>query len=328
MFESLKGAVVIVGLFFIFSCTSDTREHPEITPLARYQYTQLHLGVQVRIVLYAEKEDQAISAAKEAYTKIATLEDIFSSYRAHSELNRLSTHPKDSLLVVSKPLFEVLKASLDLSEETGGSFDVTLGPLITLWRNSRENNTLPDSITIRATKQKTGWHHIKLIDSTHSVKLSRSPLQLNMGGIAKGYILDEALNTLRDYEVPIAFIEAGGDIVVGDPPPDSEGWAIDVPGAPSSDPLARRASALHNAAISTSGDTEQFVVIDGQRYSHVIDPATGLGTTHRTMATVIADNGITSDSYATALTVMSPESRDEFLTNHPRVIAFIQTVEE
>ena len=101
-----------------------------------------------------------------------------------------------------------------------------------------------------------------------------------------------------------------------------------IPGASEDSPAARAAKTLTNAAISSSGDTEQFVVINGVRYSHVIDPSTGLGATHRTMATVIASSGMLSDSYATALSIMPPSRRTSFLKNHPEIVTFIRTVED
>ena len=173
----------------------------------------------MRIVLYTDNESRAIEAATEAYSKIANFEDIFSSYRAHSELRRLSQQPEHTPISVSAPLYHVLKASLLLSEETGGMFDITLGPLISLWHETRDNKQLPSQESIEQALHQTGWRHIQLSDSARMVSLSRSPLSLNMGGIAKGYILDEALKTLTDHGVSRAFLEAGGDIVVGDAPP-------------------------------------------------------------------------------------------------------------
>jgi thiamine biosynthesis lipoprotein len=127
-------------------------------------------------------------------------------------------------------------------------------------------------------------------------------MRLDLGGIAKGYILQEALATLRLAGVTRALVESGGDIVVGDAPPGRDGWTIHVSGA---DPDFRAAaSRLTNSALSTSGATMQFVEIDGVRYSHVIDPRTGLGVTNAVTAHVIARDAATADALATALTVV------------------------
>jgi thiamine biosynthesis lipoprotein len=127
-------------------------------------------------------------------------------------------------------------------------------------------------------------------------------MRLDLGGIAKGYILQEALATLRRAGIDRALVESGGDIVVGDAPPGHDGWTIDVSAA---DPDFRQsASRLTNVALSTSGATAQFVEIDGVRYSHVVDPRTGLGVTNGLTAHVIAQDAATADALATALAVV------------------------
>ena len=309
---------------------SENREAPsndqqeEILSLARYQYTQLHLGVQVRIVLFAEKEAVAASAATAAYAKITTLEDIFSTYRIDSEISRLTKSPAYEPVLVSNHLFTVIDFAQSLSRKSNGAFDITLGPYVSLWKEARDNKQLPNMIKLEAATDKVGWQLVETNDSILSITLKQKGMQLDMGGIAKGYILDRALETLSEQGIESALIEAGGDIVVSGPPPESSGWNIEVPGSQSNNELSLEASTLTHAAISTSGDTEQYVDIDGKRYSHVIDPSTGLGSTQRNLVTVIAPNGMMSDSYATALGVMDASSQKAFLNDHPDILAFIR----
>lgn len=330
--------ILLVGVTFS-ACVDNSQEEPvlsenqdipsdvqqeEIPSLARYQYTQLHLGVQVRIVLFAEKEAVAVSAATAAYSKITTLEDIFSTYRVDSEISRLTKSPAYEPVLVSNHLFTVIDFAQSLSTNSNGAFDITLGPYVSLWKEARDNKQLPNMVKLEAATDKVGWHLIETNDSNQSITLNQKGMQLDMGGIAKGYILDKALETLNQQGIESALIEAGGDIVVSGPPPESSGWNIEVPGAQPNNELALRASSLTHAAISTSGDTEQYVEIDGKRYSHVIDPTTGLGSTQSNLVTVIAPNGMMSDSYATALGVMHPSSQKVFLEDHPNVLAYIR----
>jgi thiamine biosynthesis lipoprotein len=142
-------------------------------------------------------------------------------------------------------------------------------------------------------------------------------MRLDLGGIAKGYILQEALHVLRSTGVTRALVESGGDIVVGDAPPGRAGWRIDVPGADAA--FAARAATLSNAALSTSGPTAQFVQIDGVRYSHVVDPRTGVGLTNGITAHVIASDGATADALSTALTVLGPDAAGPILAGFPGV---------
>lgn len=317
---------VIVGLQ-VSSCRPLQPERASESALTRYQYTQLHLGVQVRMIVYAEKEDAAAVGAKAVFARIAQLEDVFSSYRSHSELSRLSQSAHENATPVSDALFTALRAAQALSAETEGAFDITAGPLIDLWRESRDNKRLPTDQALNTAMERTGWRLVELDEQKKRVTLKKAHMKLDMGGIAKGFILDEALKVLKSHGLHRALIEAGGDIVIGNPPPGRDGWGVHVPGAPPESDLFRAAQSLSNAAVSTSGDTEQYAVIEGVRYAHVVNPATGLGLTHRTMATVIAPDGLTSDGYATALTVLDSKERNAFLSNHPEVMAFIRTVE-
>ena len=197
-----------------------------------------------------------------------------------------------------------MEASVNFSKETGGAFDVTVGPYTDLWRTSRNQGQLPPPDTLSTLKNQVGWEYISMQADGQRVLLRAPRMKIDLGGIAKGYILDEAVKTLENHDVYHALIEAGGDIRVSGPPPGQRGWNIDVPDAPENEPVRLQAASLQYAAIATSGDTEQYVVIEGRRYSHTINPKTGLGLTTRRKATVIAPDGITADRFATALTVM------------------------
>ena len=143
-------------------------------------------------------------------------------------------------------------------------------------------------------------------------------MQLDLGGIAAGYACDEALQILRSHGLPRALIDASGDVLVGDPPPDREGWKVTVAGlSGGTDDPGSRTILLCNAAITTSGDARQFVEIDGQRYSHIVDPQTGLGLTRRSSTTVIAPTGWQADSYATAVNILGSKEGVPWIETHP-----------
>ena len=147
-------------------------------------------------------------------------------------------------------------------------------------------------------------------------------MRLDLGGIAKGYVLQEALRVLDARGVPRALVEAGGDIVAGDAPPGRTGWRIDTPGA--DEAVTTRAAALTRAALATSGAAMQFVEIDGTRYSHIIDPRTGLGLTHHLTAHVIAGDGATADALATALSVVGAAQGPSILRRFPGALASLR----
>ena len=195
----------------------------------------------------------------------------------------------------------------NLAVRSNGAFDVTAGPVIRLWRRARRQRALPEADRIAAALDLTGFRWLTLDAKQQTAQLAKPGMLLDVGGIAKGYAADEALKTLKRAGIERALVALGGDIAVSNPPPGKKGWTIEIaslnlPGAPKP-----RALLLHNAAVSTSGDAEQFVEIGGIRYSHIIDPRTGKALTGRRSVTVVAPNGIDSDALATAVSVMDPE---------------------
>lgn len=294
------------------------------TPLdaqARREFRELHMGVEVRIVLYAPDDERAREAARAAFARMAELEDIMSDYRPESELRRLERRPRD-WVPVSEELFEVLARAVEIAEVTDGAFDPTVGPLVALWREARRIGRLPDARMLDSARALVGWRRLVLRVGGRDVLLERPGMRLDLGGIAKGYIVERALAELRKRGVSSALVEAGGDIAVGDAPPGQQGWRID---APTADSLVQaRASALTNAVIATSGPGSQFVEIEGKRYSHVVDPRTGLGLTNANYATVIAPDGALADALATALTALGPERVARLLSRYPGVTASVR----
>ena len=258
------------------------------------------MGLPVRIRMFAASPDAARQAAIAAFARLATLDRMMSDYRPDSDLRQLSA-TRGTWQAVSPELYRVLERAVEIARATNGAFDPTVGPLVLLWRDARRTARMPDAAAIARAKKAVGWRGIEFDSSRRAVRLTRREMQLDLGGIAKGYILEEALHTLRTAGVRRALIEAGGDIVVGDAPPDRDGWRIDVTGADQD--FAARASRLTNSALATSGPSAQFVEIDGVHYSHVVDPRTGMGLTNRVTAYVIAPDGATADALATALTV-------------------------
>src|SRR5687768_7441808 len=212
------------------------------------------MGMPVHLVLYARDPVSATTAATAAFALIAELENTFSDYRADSELRRLETQP-DKWVPVSTPLFDVLQRALDIARLTDGAFDPAVGPLVNLWRDARRTGHLPANAALDSARMLTGWRKLELDTATRSVRLARAGMRLDLGGIAKGYILQAALRALAEYDVVAALIEAGGDISAAAPPPDRHGWKIDVRGA--TPDFTARAASLARAALATSGATFQ-----------------------------------------------------------------------
>lgn len=291
--------------------------------LERFEYRQVHMGLQVRILLYATAENAAIEAARAAFAEIARLDSVMSDYRADSELMELVRLAGSGPTPVSHDLFQVLTCARQVSERSSGAFDVTVSPLVRLWRTARQSGRLPDAASIDSARALVGWRSVVVDSAAQTVSLTRAGMRVDLGGIAKGYAADRALEALRAHGVTRALVEFGGDLRLGDAPPGHAGWAVEIANADS----AHRFMQLHNVAVATSGDTEQFVDIDGVRYSHVVDPSTGYGLISRIAATVVAPDGMTADALATALTIATQDQRVALLNYYPEVLAYLTTVD-
>lgn len=315
------GWLLLTMTLFLLGCAAPGEKSSQ-EEVQRYEYTQLHMGMQVRLVLYADREDRAREAARAAFNRIAVLDSTLSHYQADSELSRLNEQAGGPPVAVSDDLFNVLEYALTISERSGGAFDVTVGPLVDLWQSSAERGMLPDEGALEQTRTRVGWEYIRLDPDERTVQLLAPGMELDLGGLAKGYILDESMDILRERRIDQALIEAGGDIVVSEAPPGTEGWRIQVPYYP--EPDSMDLLVLTDVAISTSGDTEQYVLINETRYSHVIDPRTGLGLTDQVLATVVAPSGLQADALATTASILGREEGREFLTSYPKAEGFLR----
>jgi thiamine biosynthesis lipoprotein len=274
--------------------------------LERHTFAEPHMGTRIQITVYAADEATARRAARAAFDRVAALDGIMSDYRPTSELMRLCQQAGGEPVRVSEDLFQVLSRSQDLSRRSGGAFEVTVGPVVRLWRAARKDRKLPEAGELARARELGGFDKVKLDPKARTVQLTRAGMQLDLGGIAKGYAADAAQAVLKKHGITRALVAAGGDIVVSGPPPGREGWSVGIaplerPGKPA------RSLVLRDAAVSTSGDIEQFVEIDGKRYSHIVDPKTGLGLVGRSSVTVLAPCGTASDGLATAVSVLGPE---------------------
>jgi FAD:protein FMN transferase len=288
------------------------------TPASEHEYSQVHMGLRVRIRLYASTTAAAEQSARAAFARIARLDQMMSDYRPDSELRRLEGNG-NVWAAVSPELFDVVQRAVEIARASDGAFDPSVAPLVALWRDARASGRLPDRSATESARARVGWTHIQLDASRRAIRFARPGMRLDLGGIAKGAILQDAVRALRAQGIASALVEAGGDIVVGDAPPGRRGWTIEAAGASST--VQRRAAALTNAALATSGSSAQFVEIDGIRYSHIVDPRTGVGLTHQLTAYVISPDAATADALATALSVAGPGKARALIARFPGTLA-------
>jgi thiamine biosynthesis lipoprotein len=295
---------LLISLAIVFGLLTARGERAP--SLERFRFTEPHMGTLFEIVLYAADEGKAKTAAKAAFARIAELDGIMSDYKPASELMRLCKKAGGNPVRVSADLFAVLEKAQEIARKTDGAFDVTVGPIVRLWRKARRTRTLPSAEELKRALALVGYEKMKLDPIKRTVQLLVMGMLLDLGGIAKGYATDAALEVLGKHGISRALVRAGGDIRVGDAPPGKRGWKIGI--APLKKPTdpPEQFILLKNAGVSTAGDAYQFVEIAGKRYSHIVDPRTGLAQQGRRSVTVIAPSDTTADGLDTALCVLGP----------------------
>lgn len=271
----------------------------ESTPV-RIEAERPLMGTLFKVVTYSTDRPTALLVIDQAFAKAEHLSTLATDYDPDSELNQLSDSPTGVPVAVSKPLFDLLERAKNIAILTQGAYDPTLGSMTQLWRETSRSRTLPDPETLEKARTASGYSALLLDPIASTATLTKPHLRLDLGGIAKGYAADLIHDHLAASGLPQTLVAAGGDLRLGDPPPEKEGWQV-----------ALRTFALtptgtltlKNCAISTSGDLHQRVIIDRIKYSHIIDPMTGLGFAEQKAASVIAPTATLTDPLATAACV-------------------------
>jgi len=308
----------------IIACVLGVGSAPSEGPApARFTFTQVEMAVPVKIVLYAPDEPTATTAARAAFERIHELNGVLSDYDPESELRGLEVAAGEGKPVpVGDDLFRVLARSQEIARRSEGAFDVTVGPVVRVWRRARQRGGLPMARRLDPARELVGYHLLRLDPNAKTVTFAKPKMRLDFGGIAKGYAVDEALAVLHEHGITQALVDAGGDMALGDPPPDAPGWRIAVAPLEADGPPSR-ILILSRTAVATSGDLWQFVEIRGRRYSHIVDPRTGQALTERSSVTVVAPDGMTADGLASALSVLGPEKGLALADATPGVAALI-----
>lgn len=296
--------------------------------LERFSRLEPHMGVEFEIVLYAADEPAARAAFAAAFTRIAQLDEILSDYNVASELSKLSASaPTQAPIPLSQDLFTVLQSAQQLAADSDGAFDVTVGPLTKLWRRARRQKELPPDEQLKTAFAAVGHRGLQLDNERKTATLTKAAMRLDLGGIAKGYAADQALATITARGISCALVRASGDIAVADPPPGETGWKVGLAPLNPEDPPSVFVR-LKQQAISTSGEARQHLVVNGKRYSHLIDPRTGEPLTGRQTVTVIARRGIDADSLASAIAVLGPEKGLQLIAGRQDVATYVITADD
>jgi thiamine biosynthesis lipoprotein len=273
---------------------------------------RLVMGTFARAVAVAKDADTAEKCIEAALAEIYKVDDLMSDYKSDSEISKLNRDGFKEAVPLSQPTYEVLQRSIQFSKLTDGAFDITVGPLVDLFRTEKEKQVLPSRDEIAEATLKVGYEKLRLDDQNRAVQFSVEVMRLDLGGIAKGYAIDNAIKAMQSHGAVGGMVDIGGDIrCFGAPLKNKPHWTIGL-----QNPNVEQETAdqelmlklkLANGAVATSGDYQQFVIIEGKRRGHIIDRTTGTSAEGLSSVTIIADNATDADALATAVSVMGPE---------------------
>ena len=281
------------------------------------------MGTQFNVIFYAP--DSLI--AQRAYTAVSdrmdSLNYVMSDYLDDSEINRLSaTAGSGRYVPVSLDLFHVLQKAQTIAKRSNGLYDPTIGPLSQLWRRAVRRQIFPTGKQRRRARRAVGYRLMDLDSLTRSVKLNRAGMRLDLGGIGQGFAIDEGMAVLHRFGVQAALIDIGGDILADEAPPGTTGWRVGI-GSSKAAGSDTTTILLANAAITTSGDAYRFLEYQGHRYSHIMNPRSGLGLRHFVRVTVKAPDGYRADALTKVFSVAGWRKSRRLIKRFPGVTVFI-----
>ncbi len=285
--------------------------------LARFEFSQVQMGTTFTLTFYAPDAGVANRAQSAAFARIAALDQALSDYRDDSELMQLCrTAGSGQWFAASGDLWEALSRSQALAAESQGAFDITVAPLVRQWRRARRQKQLPSPAALDAARAQVDYRQVELDPVGRRVRLSRPDTRLDLGGIGQGLAADAALKVLVDHGLCRALVDGSGDIALGDPPPGRQGWTVGISRLAAEGHRPACYLRLANAGVSTSGDLYQFLELNGNRYSHIIDPRNGLPLARPSSVTIVAASATEADGLATAICVLGPVAGRVLVDRH------------
>lgn len=263
------------------------------------------MGTETKLTVYdtARRADSAGEALLNATYALRRVEALMSTRLAHSELAIFNRAPVGEPTELAPELIALLRTSRQLAEDSDGAFDVTVGPLIELWKRAGQAKQLPTDTQIAAAMAQCGWAHIELREG-EAVRLADNAA-VDLGGIAKGYGIDQAVEAMRRAGCSAGVVDVGGDVRFFGRKPNGRPWTFRVRNP--FGPGFIGTFEMDAGSVCTSGNYQRFSIIDGRRYSHIIDPRTGRPTEAAPSVTVTAPTAAVADGWATALSVLGPD---------------------
>ncbi len=296
-----KGFPFLV-LLFILNCISLI----STAQLKRFTFSEQKMGATFSLIFYDSDSTHAKNIAKNAFLIADSLNNSFSDYLPNSEISEIcKTTGNGKFTKISKYLFEILTISKAAYVKSEGMFDVTIGKLSKLWRKTRKEKKMPEKSILTSALKTVNMNFLKINVKDSTLNIAKKGLEIDLGGIGKGFAAEKILKYLVTENIKIALVDAAGNMAIGDAPPNKKGWNIAIELPNENRDLVQKMLNLSAMAVSTSGDAYQNVEIEGKKYSHILNPKTGLGITNGRQATIICKNATKADWLSTACCILS-----------------------
>ena len=286
---------------------------------ARYEASHQAMGTVFTVIAYGRDARTLAQVVNEAFEEIDRLDAQMSNYRPESELEGINRRAAREAIMVEPKLFQLIRDSLRYSEETGGAFDTTVGPLMKAWGFFRGQGRVPSRSELSQVLKRVGYRRVKLDPATRTLRFDAEGVELDLGGIAKGYAVDQVVEILRANGVTSALVSSGtSSLYALGAPPEERGWKVTL-----RDPYEPEKVGdvvyLKNYSLSASGSYEKFFKLDGKTYCHILDPRDGRPVENMLATAVLAPRAVESDALSTAFFVLGPVRSRRYLSTHPNL---------
>jgi len=268
-------------------------------PLLRLEKSADAMGSTYSIAIYGNDRVEMEAAVDAAFDEVHRLDEMLSNYKPDSEWSEVNRHAAERPMKISPELFQLLSACVAYSRESEGAFDISVGPLMKVWGFYKGSGHLPHRPEVLAALTKVGYRHIHLDAAAQTVWFDRPGVELDPGGIGKGYAVDRMVDVLRQKGFSIALVAGSGSSIygMGAPPEEPKGWRVEIRDPRDSHKAAAEVF-LKDTSMSTSGSYEKFFRAEGRTYAHIMDPRSGYPAQGSVSVSVIAPRTIDSEAWA------------------------------
>ncbi len=286
---------------------------PQNSEFTHYEDTRISMACAYTIVVYGRDAQSLAQIVNAAFDEVDRIDRLMSHYKPESPLSRINREASQGWVKVEPELFDFIIECLKYSRESDGAFDITVGPLMKSWGFFRGEGRLPNETELAEAAGKVGYRHVITNQKNKTIRFDRPGVELDLGGIAKGYAVDRVIGLLKRRGIEKALVNACGSTVYGlGAPPGRAGWEVEI-----QDPMDQKKAAatviLNNRTLSVSGSYEKFFEVDGERYSHVMDPRTGRPVRDVSSVAVLTESGTAGDALDNVFYVLGVEKSREYL---------------